>query len=115
MSYLKASPILLLIGAVILLAPHIGGITPGPAPHVDDVLSKAYAADRVTQIAVLRELAQQPFDGSTNEGRRQAGEWFTANRFRNRPADYTPLTDAVAEAIATNAEDKLADLLEGKR
>jgi hypothetical protein len=115
MTWLKASPILLLIGAVILIAPHFDGIAPGPAPHVDDVLSKAYAADRVTIVAVLRELAQQPFDGGTDEGRRLAGEWFNANRFRNRPADYTPFTDAVAEAIAGNAEDKLADRLEGKK
>jgi hypothetical protein len=115
MNWLKASPILLLIGAVILIAPHIGGNLPGPAPHIDDVLSKAYAADRVSQIAVLRELALQPFDGGTDEGRRLAGEWFTANRFKNRPADYTPFTDAVAEAIAGNSEDKLADRLEGKR
>jgi hypothetical protein len=115
MNWLKASPILFLIGAVILAAPHIGGNLPGHAPHADDVLAKAYAADRVTQIAVLRELAQQPFDGTTDDGRRQAGEWFNANRFRNRPADFTPLTDSVAEAIAANAEDKLADRLEGKR
>jgi len=115
MNWLKASPILLLIGAVILVAPHIGGNLPGPAPHNDDVLSKSYAADRVSQIAVLRELAQQPFDGGTDEGRRLAGEWFNANRFRNRPADYTPFTDSVAEAIAANAEDKLADKLEQKK
>jgi len=115
MNWLKASPILLLIGAVILIAPHFDGVAPGPAPHVDDVLSKAYQADRVSQIAVLRELAQQPFDGTTDDGRRLAGEFFTQARFRNRPADYTPFTDAVAESIAANAEDKLADLLEGKR
>ena len=115
MNWLKASPILLLIGAVILIAPNFDGIAPGPAPHVDDVLSKAYAADRVTIVAVLRELSQQPFDGATDEGRRQAGLWFNEQRFRNRPADYTPFTDAVAESIAANAEGELADVLEGKR
>jgi len=115
MNWLKASPILLLIGAVILVAPHIGGITPGPAPHIDDVLSKAYQADRVSQIAALRELAQQPFDGTTDEGRRLAGDFFTKARFRNRAGDFGVYTDSVADAIAANAEDKLADLLEGKR
>jgi hypothetical protein len=115
MSYLKASPILLLIGAVILLAPHIGGLPPGPAPHADDVLAKAYAADRVTIVAVLRELSQQPFDGGTDEGLQKAGEWINANRWRNRQADMAPFVDAVANAIAGNAEDKLADVLEGKR
>jgi len=115
MNWLKASPILLLIGAVILIAPHFGGVTPGPAPHVDDVLAKAYQADRVTQIAVLRELALQPFDGGTDEGRRLAGLWFNEQRFRNRPSDLSPYTDAVAESIASNAEDKLADKLEQKK
>ena len=115
MNWLKASPILLLIGAVILVAPHIGGITPGPAPHNDDVLAKAYAADRVSQIAVLRELAQQPFDGSTIEGREAAGQWFSANRFKNRAVDFIPYTDAVGQAIGDDAENELADRLEGKR
>jgi hypothetical protein len=115
MNFLKASPILLLIGAVILLAPHIGGLPPGPAPHTDDVLTKAYAADRVTIVAVLRELSQQPFDGTTDDGRKKAGEWINANRWRNRQADMAPFVDAVANAIAENSEDKLADVLEGKR
>jgi hypothetical protein len=115
MNWLKASPILLLIGAVILIAPHIGGNLPGPAPHIDDVLAKAYQADRVTIVAVLRELSQQPFDGGTDEGRRLAGEWINANRWRNRESDMAPFVDAVANAIAENAEDKLADKLEGKR
>jgi len=35
-NWLKASPILLIIGAVILAAPHIGGNPPGPAPKPDD-------------------------------------------------------------------------------
>ena len=113
MNYLKASPILLLIGLVILIAPQFEGI--GPSPLKSDVLSKAYDADRVTQIAVLRELAQQPFDGGTDEGRKRAGEWFTKNRFRSRANDFAGFTDAVAEAIAANAENELADRLEGKR
>jgi hypothetical protein len=66
-------------------------------------------------VAVLRELSQQPFDGGTDEGRRLAGEWINANRWRNRQADMAPFVDAVANAIAANAEDKLADVLEGKR
>ena len=115
MNWLKASPILLLIGAVILIAPHFDGVTPGPAPHVDDVLAKAYAADRVSQIAVLRELAQQPFDGGTIEGREAAGQWFSANRFKNRAVDFIPYTDAVGQAIGDDAEDKLADKLEQKK
>lgn len=113
MSYLKASPILLLIGLVILIAPKFEGV--GPSPVRDDVLSKAYAADRVSQIAVLRELAQQPFDGATDEGRRQAGEFYNSNRFRNRANDFGGWTDSVADAIAANSEGELADRLEGKK
>jgi hypothetical protein len=85
-----------------------------PTPVVKDVLTTAYDADRKTQVAVLRELAQQPFDGATDEGRRLAGEWFNKQRFRNRADDFGVYTDAVAEAIATNTESELAAKLEQK-
>lgn len=88
-----------------------GGIQIGPGR--DDVLSQAYDADRVTQIAVLRELAEQTFDGETDDGRKKAGEWFNANRFRNRPDDFGAYTDEVSEAIAANSEAELAAKLEG--
>jgi hypothetical protein len=89
-----------------------GGIEIGPGHS--DVLSKAYDADRLTQIAVLTELAAQPFDGATDDGRRDAGEWFNANRFRGRAVDFGGYTDAVAEAIAANSEADLAKKLEAK-
>jgi len=85
---------------------------PEPEPAVTDPLQQAYEADRVSQVAVLRELAQQPFDGATDDGRLKAGEWFNKQRFRNRPSDYGPYTDAVAEAINGNSENELADRLE---
>jgi hypothetical protein len=92
-----------------------GGIEVGPGPVVrDDVLQQSYDADRVTQAAVLRELSEQDFDGTTDDGRRKAGEWFNAQRFRNRPADYKPYTDAVSEAIAADKVGWMADELEGK-
>ena len=90
-----------------------GGIEVGPGP-VGDVLQQSYSADRVTQVAVLRDLATQPFDGTTDDGRKQAGEWFNAQRFRNRANDFGGYTDRVAEAIAANSEDKLAEQLEAK-
>lgn len=91
-----------------------GGIAvlPSPRPTVNDCLTVAYAADRVSQIAVLRELAEQPFDGTSDDGRREAGEWFTQNRFKNRASDFSAYTDRVAEAIASNSEDVLAKELE---
>ena len=90
-----------------------GGIEVGPGP-VGDVLQQSYSADRVTQVAVLRELAAQPFDGTTDDGRKQAGEWFNAQRFHNRANDFGAYTDAVSEAIAGNTEAELAKKLEGK-
>ena len=111
MSLLKWSPVLFLVGGTLLLLPSI---TPKPSPTpIGDVLGVSQAADRITQVAVLRELAQQPFDGATDDGRKAAGDWFNAQRFRNRPVDFTPYTDAVAEAIAANTEADLAARLEG--
>ena len=111
MSLLKWSPILLLVGGTLLLLPSIPP-EPSPTP-IGDALGVSYAADRITQVAVLRDLAQQPFDGATDDGRKQAGEWFNAQRFRNRPVDFGDYTDAVAEAIAANTEADLAARLEG--
>jgi hypothetical protein len=93
-----------------------GGIdvSPGPGPAVNDCLSQAHAADRVTQVAVLKDLASQPFDGATDDGRKQAGEWFNAQRFRNRADDFGAYTDAVPEAIAGNTEAELAEQLKAK-
>ena len=91
-----------------------GGIdvSPSPGPSTSDCLSQSHAADRVSQITVLRELAAQPFDGTTDDGRKQAGEWFTKNRFKSRASDFTAYTDRVAEAIASNSEDALANELQ---
>ena len=112
MSLLKWSPVLLLVGGTLLLLPSI---TPGPSPTpIGDALGVSYAADRITQVAVLRDLAQQPFDGATDDGRKAAGEWFNANRFRNRPVDFVGYTDAVAEAIASNKVKEFADRLDVK-
>jgi len=98
-----------LIGGLLLM--FSGG---SAGPTVKDCLTVAHAADRATQIAVLRELASQPFDGATDDGRRKAGEWFNAQRFRNRANDFGTYTDEVSEAIASNSEADLAKKLEGK-
>jgi len=108
--------------AALLVLGSLGGwwaaggidVSPGPGPTVNDCLTVAHAADRVTQIAVLKELASQPFDGATDAGREQAKTWFNAQRFRNRADDFGIYTDAVAEAIAANAEAELANKLEQK-
>lgn len=94
---------------------HAGGWQIGPGPIVrNDVLQQSYEADRITQVSVLRDLAKQPFDGSTADGKMQARDWFNVQRFRNRASDFGPYSDSVAEAIDTNSEDKLAAELEAK-
>lgn len=97
----------------------IGGVFVAKGIKIDagqqDVLSDAYRADRISQVAILRELAQQPFDGSTSEGLEAGVKWFNANRFRDRPTIFEPYSDAVAEAIQQNAEDELASQLEPKK
>lgn len=108
--------------AALLVLGSLGGIwaaggidvSPGPGPSINDCLSVAHTSDRVSQVAVLHELAAQPFDGATDDGRMQAGEWFNAHRFRNRANDFGAYTDAVSEAIAANTEAALAKKLEGK-
>ncbi len=109
MKWLAVMPVMMLIGGILLLNGAGGGIAPSPIQ--DDVLSQAYANDRVTQIAVLNELAAQPFDGATDDGRKKAGEWFNAQRFRNRANDLGAYSDVVAEAIASDSEAELAKKL----
>ena len=88
-----------------------GGIEIGPGR--DDVLSQAYDADRVTQIAVLRELAAQGFKND-DSGREQATTWFNANRFRSRPTDFRPYTSAVTDNFAAGTLEQFAGKLEAK-
>jgi hypothetical protein len=109
---------LLIIGGLLWWSQSGGDNTPPvpptpPAPVVEDVLTSAYEADRKTQVAVLRELAQQPFDGATSQGLEAGVKWFNANRFRNRAADFETYSNAVAEAIQKNAEAELGAKLEG--
>ena len=85
------------------------GIEIGPGR--DDVLSQAYDADRVTQIAVLRELAAKGFKND-DSGREQATTWFNENRFRNRPADFRPYTSAVTDNFAAGTLEQFAGKLE---
>jgi hypothetical protein len=90
-------------------------IGPKPSPQQQDVLSQAYDADRVSQVAILKELAQQPFDGATDDGRLKAGKWFMEQQYRNRANDFGTYTDAVSDAIAANFEAELAAKLEPKK
>ena len=106
-------------GGAMLLFGAMGGVWSAGGiqinPGRDDVLSQSYDRDRVTQVAVLRELAEQPFDGATDDGRQHAGTFYNAQRFRNRAMDFADFTDKVAEAIAANSETELAAKLEASK
>jgi len=91
-----------------------GGIPIGPGPVVrDDVLQRSYDADRITQVAVLRDYAAKGF-ANDDAGREAATEWFNENRFRNRGPDFRPYTSAVTDHFAAGTLVKFADELEGK-
>ena len=105
-----ASVVMLLIGAAGGVW-SAGGIAIGPGR--DDVLSQAYDADRVTQIAVLKDMAAQGFKND-DSGREQATTWFNENRFRNRPADFRPYTSAVTDNFAAGTLEQFAVELEAK-
>jgi hypothetical protein len=89
-----------------------GGIEVGPGP-VGDVLQQSYSADRVTQVAVLRDYAAKGF-ANDDAGREAATKWFNDNRFRNRGPDFRPYTSAVIDHFAAGTLAKFADELEGK-
>jgi hypothetical protein len=91
-----------------------GGIEVGPGPVVrDDVLQQSYDADRITQVAVLRDYAAKGF-ANDDAGREAATKWFNENRFRNRGPDFRPYTSAVTDHFAAGTLVKFADELEGK-
>ncbi len=90
------------------------GPKPTPGPVYSDTLQAGFAADRASQVAVLRELTTVAYDPATPDGRRIAVKWFNENRFRNRATDYKAFTDAVADAIFNDKVKEFADKLEGK-
>jgi hypothetical protein len=72
-----SNPLLLILIVVGAWMWWTSGDKPGPPVPPDDdttadVLATAYDRDRATQVTVLRELAQQPFDGATDEGRKSS-------------------------------------------
>ena len=77
------------------------------------MLQQSYDADRISQATILREYASQGFVND-DAGRKQAMDWFNANRFRNRGPDFRPYTTEVATRVAAGTLVKFADELEGK-
>jgi hypothetical protein len=91
-----------------------GGIdvSPGPGPTVNDCLSQSHAADRVSQVRILREYAGKSFPDEPT-----AQSWLNAQRIEARKNDWIPYTDELGAAAdsGVDAVKALADKLGGKR
>ena len=97
-----------LIGGLLLLSG--GKVGPGPSP-VGDVLQQSYAADRASQVRILREYAGKTF---SDEPAAQA--WLNEQRIEARKTDFIPYTDELGRAgdNGPDAVKALADQLEVK-
>ena len=84
-----------------------GGIEIGPGRN--DVLSQSHAADRVSQVRILREYAGKSFPDEPT-----AQAWLNAQRIEARKTDWIPYTDELGAAAdsGVDAVKALADKLE---
>lgn len=98
-----------LLGGLLLLN---GGKGVSPGPSHDDSLAQAHAADRASQVRILREYV-----GKTFASEPDAQKWLNDQRIEARKADWIPYTDELGAAAdsGVDAVKKLADKLEGKR
>ena len=91
-----------------------GGIdvSPSPGPATSDCLSQSHAADRVSQIRILREYAGKSFADEPT-----AQKWLNDQRIEARKADWIPYTDELGAAADSGADavKALADKLEDAR
>jgi hypothetical protein len=96
-----------LIGGLLLM--FSGGGAPGPT--VNDCLAVAHAADRVSQVRILREYAGKSFPDEP-----AAQKWLNDQRIAARITDWIPYTDELGAAADQGPEavKALADRLEGK-
>lgn len=86
-------------------------ISPSPLPSRNDVLSQAHAADRVSQVRILREYAGKSFPDEPT-----AQKWLNDQRIEARKTDWIPYTDELGAAAdsGVDAVKALADKLEAK-
>ena len=95
-----------LLGGWLLLSGGDGVI---PGPTTDDILGECYEADRASTVAILRDMAGREF--ASNDA---AGDFWNEQATAKRIEDFTPKTDAVAEAIFGGTLSELADSWEAK-
>jgi hypothetical protein len=88
-----------------------GGYTPGPGPICNDSLSQSHAADRASQVRILREYAGKSFSDEPT-----AQKWLNDQRAEARKTDWIPYTDELGAAAdsGVDAVKALADRLEAK-
>jgi hypothetical protein len=103
--YLPA--ILMVIGGVLLIPG--GEVGPGPGPS-GDVFSQCCEAQRVAEIAILRELSGKEFPNDSAKL-----NWVNSERIAKRSAAFIPYTDALAVAIDGGKVKEFADALEASR
>jgi hypothetical protein len=94
-----------LIGGLLLM--FSGGGSAGPT--VKDCLTVAHAADRVSQVRILREYAGKSFSDEPT-----AQKWLNDQRAEARKTDWIPYTDELGAAAdsGVDAVKALADKLE---
>jgi len=100
-------------GVAMLLFGAMGGIWSAGGIEIEpgrsDVLSQSHAADRVSQVRILREYAGQSFPDEPT-----AQKWLNEQRIAARIADWIPYTDALGAAADEGVDSvkALADKLE---
>jgi len=98
----------MVLGGVLLLSGgNGGGVSPGPS---GDVFQQCADAQRVAEVAILRELQAKEF---SNDKAKQ--DWINAERIAKREAAFEPYTDALGEAVFSGKVSEFADKLEAKR
>jgi hypothetical protein len=102
------APLLAIAGGLLLM--FGGGVAPGPGNQ--DCLTVAHAADRASQVRILREYAGRTFPDEPS-----AQKWINDQRIAARITDWIPYTDELGAAADQGPEavKALADKLEGKR
>ena len=96
-----------LIGGLLLM--FSGGGSPGGT--VQDCLTVAHAADRASQVRILREYAGKSFSDEP-----AAQKWLNDQRAESRKTDWIPYTDELGAAAdsGVDAVKALADRLEAR-
>jgi hypothetical protein len=81
--------------------------TPQPVQSVSKILDAAYKADRVSKIAILKEIGTREFASD-----KAKLDWINSESEKRRIADFQAYVNQVAEAIDKGMTKELAERLE---